>query len=74
MHLPILHYIRHDKKTCDEINQNNTGANNCYVIIIVLCLSADAPSQRPASDSLTDGTPPTADGSTDQSEFSSAKK
>ena len=36
--------------------------------------SADAPSERPVSDSLTDGTPPTADGSTDQSEFSSAKK
>ncbi len=35
--------------------------------------SGDAPSQRPASDSLTDGSPPTADGSTDQSEFQSAK-
>lgn len=29
--------------------------------------------QRPASDSLTDGTPPSADGSSDQSEFQSAK-
>ena len=36
--------------------------------------SGDAPSQRPASDSLTDGTPPTAEGSSDQSEFASAKK
>lgn len=35
--------------------------------------SGDAPSQRPASESLTDGTPPPADGSTDQSEFQSAK-
>jgi hypothetical protein len=29
--------------------------------------------QRPASESLTDGTPPSADGSSDQSEFQSAK-
>ena len=29
--------------------------------------------RRPASDSLTDGTPPSADGSSDQSEFQSAK-
>jgi|TARA_A100001388_G_scaffold146836_1_gene108953 hypothetical protein len=29
--------------------------------------------QRPASESLTDGTPPSASGSTDQSEFKSAK-
>ena len=34
---------------------------------------ASGETQRPASESLTDGTPPSASGSTDQSEFKSAK-